>query len=73
MKYLVCWKRFIVENNIWEKEENLENTKKLVNEFEGKIEVEVRQKVRLEKVKLNPNIEKFRKSELSEVQYEVHI
>ena len=35
IKYLVCQKRFIVENDIWEKEEDLENTKKVVVEEEG--------------------------------------
>ena len=34
MKYLVCEKRFIVKNNIWEKEEDLENAKKIVVEKE---------------------------------------
>ena len=28
MKYLVSWKGFTTESNIWEKEQNLENTKK---------------------------------------------
>ena len=42
MKYLVHWKRFTVENNIWEKKKNLENTQELVNEFEEKLEVEFR-------------------------------
>jgi len=28
VRYLVCWKNFIVENNIWKKEEDLENFKK---------------------------------------------
>jgi len=27
MKYLVYWKGFTTENNIWEKEKDLENTK----------------------------------------------
>ena len=42
MKYLVCWKRFIAENNIWKKKEDLENARKLVDEFEGRIEAKVR-------------------------------
>ena len=42
-KYLVQWKGLTVENNIWEKKENLENTKKLVDEFKGRLKVEVRQ------------------------------
>ena len=36
------WKGFTIGNNIWKKEKNLENTKKLVDEFEGRIEAEVR-------------------------------
>jgi len=38
MKYLVYWKRFTIENDIWEKEEYLENMKKLVKKFEERIE-----------------------------------
>jgi len=33
-KYLVCWKEFIVESNIWEERENLKNTKEAIKEFE---------------------------------------
>ena len=36
------WKRFIAESDIWEKEKDLENTKELVNEFKGRLEIEVR-------------------------------
>jgi len=42
VKYLMWWKEFTVEHNIWEREENLENSKKVVVEFERKISVEVR-------------------------------
>ena len=41
-KYLVQWKRFMVEHNSWEKEEDLENTRELVEEFEERMNVEVR-------------------------------
>ena len=41
-KYLVCWKGFIAENDIWEKEKDLENTRELVNKFEERISTEVR-------------------------------
>ena len=34
VRYLVCQKRFIVENNIWKKEEDLENFKKVIAKFE---------------------------------------
>jgi len=42
-KYLVHWKGFTAENNVWKKKEDLENVKKLVDEFEGRMEAEVRQ------------------------------
>ena len=41
-KYLVCQKGFTAENNTWEKEKDLENMKKLVDEFKRRISVEVR-------------------------------
>ena len=40
-KYLVQWKGFMVEHNSWKKKENLENAKKLVVEFEGRMNTEV--------------------------------
>jgi len=42
VKYLVWWKRFITEHDSWEKEEDLENVKEVVAEFEGEMTVEVR-------------------------------
>ena len=42
MKYLVHWKGFTAENNIQEKEEDLENVKELVNEFKKRMNVEIR-------------------------------
>jgi len=50
MKYLVQWKGFTVEHNSWKREEDLENAKKLVAEFEGKIKVEVRRQEKLDQV-----------------------
>ena len=41
-KYLVRWKRFMVEHDIREKKEDLVNTKEAVDEFERKIGTEVR-------------------------------
>ena len=40
-KYLVQWKRFMAENNTWEREEDLEHARELVDEFKGRIGVEV--------------------------------
>ena len=47
----------------------MENTRELVDKFEGKLEMEVRRQKEIEKrwkVKLNPEANKFRKSELLE-------
>ena len=32
----------MAEDDIWEKEENLKNAKELVNEFKGRLNIEVR-------------------------------
>ena len=66
-KYLVKWKKFMVEHDIWEKEEDLENTKELVDKFEKRISVKVGRQEGVEerwKVKLNPKVKKFRRSKL---------
>jgi len=47
----------------------LENAKELVNKFEGRLEAEVRWQEVIDKrwkIKLNMNVEKFRRSELPE-------
>ena len=41
-KYLVRWKGFTAESDIWKKEENLKNAKRLVNNFEERVGVEIR-------------------------------
>ena len=41
-KYLVRWKRFIVEHDIWKKGKDLENARKALKEFEERMNVEVR-------------------------------
>jgi len=33
-KYLIWWKGFTVEGDIWERKENLKNAKELIEEFE---------------------------------------
>ena len=48
MKYLMQWKGFTVEHNSWEKEEDLENAKELVAEFEERINIEVRRQEKLD-------------------------
>ena len=42
MKYLVQQKKFMTENDIWENEKNLENTKELVNKLKRRIKAKVR-------------------------------
>jgi len=37
----------MAENNTWEKEEDLENAKELVNEFEERLRAEVRKQERI--------------------------
>jgi len=47
----------------------LENAKEFINEFEERLEIEVRQQEGIDKmwkIKLNPNVEKYRRSELLE-------
>jgi len=41
-KYLVRWKGFTAEYNTWEKEKDLVNARELVDEFKGRLNVEVR-------------------------------
>ena len=60
VKYLVQWKRFTAEYDSWEKEEDLENTKKLVAEFERRINTEVRRQEKLDMVEEKD----FRRGEL---------
>ena len=36
------WKKFMAEHDMWEKEEDLENIRELVDEFERRLGVEVR-------------------------------
>ena len=45
IKYLVYWKRFIVENK--KKKKNLENTKKAVAKFKRRLSEEVRKQEKL--------------------------
>ena len=47
---MVQWKGFIVEHDSWKKEEDLGNTKKLVAEFEGKMNTKVRRQEKLDLV-----------------------
>jgi len=51
-----------VESDIWERGEDLENAKKLVDEFKERLGAEVRRQEKIEerwKVKLNPRADEF--------------
>jgi len=59
----------MVESDIWEREEDLENARELVNEFKEKLGAEVKRQKRTKerwKVKLNPRADEFKRSELLE-------
>jgi len=58
VKYLVQWKEF--ENDSWKREKDLENAKKIVAEFERRVNVEVRKQKRIDIVKKRD----FRRGEL---------
>ena len=60
VKYLVQWKGLIIEHDSWEREEDLENVKKVVAKLVGRMNTEVRRQE-----KLNTMEEKnFRRGEL---------
>ena len=61
-KYLVRWKGFTAEHDIWEKEEDLVNTREAVDKFEGKISTEVRRQEGIGK--WNTRIKKVKQIEL---------
>ena len=65
---MVRWKRYIVEEDIWERLENLKNVKELIEEFEEKLRAEVRRVEEIDKrwkAKLNLKAEEFRRGKLS--------
>ena len=43
MKYLVYWKGFTVENSTWEKKEDLENVREVLDEFKERMSVKIKQ------------------------------
>ena len=51
IKYLVHQKKFAVENNIQEKEKNLEDVKKVVAEFKERLNTEVKRQEKLDRTK----------------------
>ena len=67
MRYLVKWKKYMVEENTWEELENLKNVGEKVEEFEKERFEEEIWRIRIKKgkeMKLNPEAEEFRKGEL---------
>ena len=66
-KYLVRWKRYIVERNTQKELEDLENVIKLVKEFKKQIREKEIRKVQIRKQKpLHSEIERFKRSKLLE-------
>jgi len=47
-KYLVQWKRFTAESDTWERKEDLEHARELVNEFEERMNAEVRRQEKID-------------------------
>ena len=62
VKYLVQWKEFTAENDIWEKKEDLENTREIVVKFERRMSTEVKQQEKLNRIEKKD----FRRKELLE-------
>jgi len=48
-KYLVCWKGFTMEHDSWERREDLGNTKAILEDFEERMEVEIRRQEMLDR------------------------
>jgi len=47
-KYLVQWKEFTAEYDTWEKKEDLGNTKETLEEFEGRMNAEMRRQEKMD-------------------------
>ena len=47
-KYLVWWKGFIAERDIWERKENLKNAGEALEEFEGRMNAEIRRQEKID-------------------------
>ena len=66
-RYLVQWKGFTAENDIWEKEEDLGHTRDLVDEFKERLGAEVRKQKQIEQKKdkeLNLRTDEFKRIDL---------
>jgi len=49
-KYLVHWKGFTVEHNTWKRREDLGNVKEVLEEFEERMDAEVRRQEKIDRV-----------------------
>ena len=61
-KYLVRWKGFMAKEDIWERKENLKNAEEVLEEFKGRMNVEVRRQERIDMAEERD----FRRRELPE-------
>jgi len=61
-KYLELWKRFIAEHNTWERKEDLGKTKEVLEEFEERMDAEIRRQEKLDRAEEQD----FRRGELPE-------
>ena len=43
----MCWKRFTVKHDTWERREDLGNAKKVLEEFEERVDIEVRRQEKI--------------------------
>jgi len=59
-KYLVWWKGFMAEGDTWEKLENLKNAGEALEEFEGRMNAEIRRQEKIDMAKERD----FRRGEL---------
>jgi len=58
----VQWKGFTAEHNTWERKEDLENARKALEEFEGRMNTEIRRQEKLDMAEEK----NFRRGELPE-------
>ena len=49
-KYLVQWKGFMAERDIWERKESLKNVGEALEEFEGRMNMEIRRQEKIEMI-----------------------
>jgi len=59
-KYLVQWKRFTAEHDTWERKEDLGNAKEVLEEFEERMDAEIRRQEKLNRTEKRD----FRREEL---------